>query len=799
MVDKRLIEKFIQGLASEEEAALCESYLKECDPSTIDSVLVSQMDQETVDDTLLASLRASSEPLDPCTSATEHINASIQRRLESGDISRFLRPAEADDEIGRLGPYRILERTGSGGMGIVFRAQRIADSDEAGQDDLEFVALKLMNPMMASNPQTAERFQREVRSAARLEHPRIVRILDVGTDNGLPFFTMNFLQGQSLRQRLDDEGKLSADTSVRIALQIAEGLEFANAHGILHRDIKPDNLWLNESGNIIILDFGLARGLDDTAGLTNTGDVLGTPRYMAPEQVKGQTTDHRTDLFGLGCVLYEMITGRSKFDEANVYSTMMAVTQGRVAIEELTETGCPEALADLTCRLLEKTPEQRPDSATSVIRELRQMECSDAATLQASDEKPPVRWRPFLIGGIAASLLFALAFVIYWQTDQGTLVIEAGNGVEIRTNSPTVTVRLIESDRAFHVQAGENRLPTGVYEVVINEKERITLSSNRFVIRRGEPKVVSFSPQGHGPGPEANRVVQQFSGIGEWFDESRFQSMPTDQIRVSLGEVVLALNRQVVVRMTAALNFRNGEQRVDPTLFHHSLDRYFGRKVDIIRDGKSLGTATIVNALPEKNGESNPGLPLVARLDAETIRNRVIVQPDDVIALVHTFESPERRMITSLSPKLSNSSTTPSRIIDVRSFLKEQFPDHHRIYAGYISHVSEITTRIVIDRYFDMTIQRPRMGEEHLSNHEWEVPGMAGQQVHFFLGKEEVAEGYIENILGLHDRLVAGIAAVNDLEVKNEAGEKIAAWKSLRRGSQIFIPVSDDRLVPLRK
>ena len=132
---------------------------------------------------------------------------------------------------------------------------------------------------------------------------------------------------------------------------MAEGLDFANAHGIRHRDIKPDNLWLDDGGNVVILDFGLARGTDDTAGLTNTGDLLGTPRYMAPEQVKGQATDHRTDLFSLGAVMYEMLTGHSKFADDNVYSTMMAVTQETVTTEEL--IAIPSTRSDVGGRVRE--------------------------------------------------------------------------------------------------------------------------------------------------------------------------------------------------------------------------------------------------------------------------------------------------------------------------------------------------------------------------------------------------------------------------------------------------------------
>jgi serine/threonine protein kinase len=220
------------------------------------------------------------------------------------DVLSFLAPAEGPDELGRLGGYRILRVLGMGGMGVVFEAEdpRL----------VRRVALKVVRPTIAREQGIHDRFLREARAAAAIEHENVVTIHQVGEDRGVPFLAMPLLQGESLDNRLKRDKRLPAAEVIRIGREIAEGLAAAHEHGLIHRDIKPGNVWLDRrSGRVKILDFGLARGTGQTdePQLTLAGSIIGTPAYMAPEQAQGQTLDGRCDLFSLGCILFRSLTG----------------------------------------------------------------------------------------------------------------------------------------------------------------------------------------------------------------------------------------------------------------------------------------------------------------------------------------------------------------------------------------------------------------------------------------------------------------------------------------------------------
>ena len=231
----------------------------------------------------------------------------------------LLAPPQQPDELGRLGPYRVLGELGRGGMGTVYRAE---DPTLRRQ-----VALKVMSPHLAADPQAKARFVREAQAQAGVEHDHVVPIFHIGSADGLPFIAMPLLKGRTLADALADTPRLPLAEVLRIGREMAEGLAAAHAVGLIHRDIKPANIWLEEPrGRVKILDFGLARMSDEDAPadvplpaggtdarLTVAGAIVGTPAYMSPEQAKGETVDHRTDLWGLGVVLYELATGERPF------------------------------------------------------------------------------------------------------------------------------------------------------------------------------------------------------------------------------------------------------------------------------------------------------------------------------------------------------------------------------------------------------------------------------------------------------------------------------------------------------
>src|SRR5579871_4484645 len=285
---------------------------------------------------------------------------------ESPTLYDFLAPAEQPDEIGRLGSYRVLKVLGSGGMGVVFQAE--------DPKLRRLVALKAMLPALAASGSNKERFLREARAAAAIEHENILPIYQVGEERGVPFIAMPFLRGQSLEERLKKVGKLPVAEALRITRETAEGLAAAHEHGLIHRDIKPANIFLEgEKGRVKILDFGLARRRGEDAQLTQQGVILGTPAYMAPEQASGQKVDSRCDLFSLGCVLYRLTTGQLPFQGADAVATLIAVTTTEPPEPRRLNPNLPEPVSRFILHLLAKNPIDRPLSAHEVVAALDEL------------------------------------------------------------------------------------------------------------------------------------------------------------------------------------------------------------------------------------------------------------------------------------------------------------------------------------------------------------------------------------------------------------------------------------------
>ena len=283
----------------------------------------------------------------------------------------FLASPEGPDEIGRLGHYRILRQLGAGGMAYVFEAQDCHLERR--------VALKVMKPDLAADEDFRQRFLREARAAAALDHDHIITIYQVGEDRGTPYFAMQLLLGESLEDRLRRDGKLAVGEVLRIARQITDGLAAAHEIQLIHRDIKPDNIWLERRApasappRVKLLDFGLVRPTGGD-GLTKTGLVMGTPSYMSPEQARGLILDVRADVFSLGSVMYRMCTGLLPFGEGD---TMAILT--RLAIDDPAPLRqlCPDlpaALPELITRMLAKRREDRPASAGEVLTALAAIE-----------------------------------------------------------------------------------------------------------------------------------------------------------------------------------------------------------------------------------------------------------------------------------------------------------------------------------------------------------------------------------------------------------------------------------------
>jgi eukaryotic-like serine/threonine-protein kinase len=296
--------------------------------------------------------------------------------------------------------YRIERQLGSGGMATVFLAEDLKHH--------RLVALKVLRPELTAGL-GPERFLREIEVAAHLQHPHILPLFDSGQladASGLLYYVMPYVEGESLRQRIDRERQLPISEAVRLAMEVADGLAAAHARGIVHRDIKPENILL-QGGHAVIADFGLARALTAAAGgqLTESGMALGTPHYMSPEQATGSEVDGRTDIYALGCVLYEMLTGTPPFTGATVQAVLVRHSVDTVSPIRIVRSSVPEAIERVVLRSLAKVPADRYQSAGQLAEAL-----AGAAT-GAGDvpaDRRPVR---MLAGGL---LLLGLALGALW-------------------------------------------------------------------------------------------------------------------------------------------------------------------------------------------------------------------------------------------------------------------------------------------------------------------------------------------------------------------------------------------------
>jgi TolB-like protein/Flp pilus assembly protein TadD len=291
----------------------------------------------------------------------------------------------------RLGPYEIVAALGSGGMGEVYRAR----DQRLGRE----VALKVLPPEVAASPDRLRRFEQEARAASSLSHPNLLAIFDIGERDGLRYLVTELLEGETLRDRLD-RGPMSATKALELVLQLGRGLAAAHERGIVHRDLKPENVFVTRDGHLKILDFGLAKVVapeeistqiagSPTQPRTEPGLILGTVAYMAPEQVRGQPADPRSDIFAVGAVLVEMVTGRAAFRRDSAAETMAAILKEEPPRFSASGLQAPPSLERIVRRCLAKSPSARYPSARALVAELDNLSSSSGIRQAASGTAPP--------------------------------------------------------------------------------------------------------------------------------------------------------------------------------------------------------------------------------------------------------------------------------------------------------------------------------------------------------------------------------------------------------------------------
>ncbi|HVS01795.1 MAG TPA: serine/threonine-protein kinase, partial [Thermoanaerobaculia bacterium] len=313
----------------------------------------------------------------------------------------------------RLGRFEILELVGAGAMGEVYRARDPQLERE--------VAVKVLPAAVAQEPARLQRFEREARAVGRLDHPNLLTIHDVGSHQGAPYLVCELLEGQTLRQRLE-AGALPLREALGYGSQIAQGLAAAHEQGVVHRDVKPANLFVTRDGRVKVLDFGLAKLVErasptESQGPTQTavselGMVLGTVAYMAPEQAAGRSVDHRADQFALGVVLYEMLAGSRPFAGETAAETLTAILRHDPEPLARAAPRVPPPLRWIVERCLAKDPADRFDTTRDLARDLRSVAdgLSELGVPAAEDEaRPESRRSRVARGAVFVALLVAVA------------------------------------------------------------------------------------------------------------------------------------------------------------------------------------------------------------------------------------------------------------------------------------------------------------------------------------------------------------------------------------------------------
>jgi serine/threonine protein kinase len=428
----------------------------------------------------------------------------------------------ADPWLGRVldDRYRITERLGEGGMGAVFVAEHLKLRKQ--------VALKVIRAELAGNGEVAARFAREAMATAQFEHPHVASAIDFGTlEEGGAYLVMQLVRGRSLRDLLDQGGKLPWPIACELLAQVADALSAARLAGIVHRDLKPENILVEvrEDGSYLakILDFGIAHvaphhatplpGENDRHALTRIGTVMGTPGYMSPEQAVGDRVDHRTDLYALGVVLWECVTGRALWDGPDVTSIITKQLQQPVPRlrEVLSDARMPRALDELVQRLCARKLDDRPEHAGLVRDELRALARHTATPLVVLRDSAshgttllrarflalPASSRTLLVAGSLTALLALLALGAGKRANPNTLTAPPATPVHVPVAvTPAAAPSLAERAMRFVVgaQTGKQEPETGIPDELREDAKTVLESSRSQDRRRAAGNILQYKP-----------------------------------------------------------------------------------------------------------------------------------------------------------------------------------------------------------------------------------------------------------------------------------------------------------------
>ncbi len=508
--ERKTLSDFLLGKLDPQTSSECENHLAQCKPcvETISGLDISDTFQSLVVDSAAESDVASVgdesvvgnliHRMIDIGKETRSDRGSLDQR--AADVVSVLEPATTNDSIGQIEHYRIEEVLGCGSTGVVFRA--------IDENLHRPVAIKVLRPTLGDAAR--ERFIAEARATAILDHPNIVTIFQVGDSGSLAFIVMQWLPGETLEHRLARESALSPETVRGFGQQIANGLAAAHEKGLVHRDIKPANLWITKNEEVKILDFGLVRIMDESPQLTCTGMIAGTPCYMSPEQSRGDELDSRSDLFSLGCVLYQCLTGKLPFESSNALATLQAIQREQPASPSILDAATPVDVSDLVMSLLEKSPHRRPSSAIDVSkafgaeRDAWPFECESYCdskpqrSIKIQLKEPRLtsssRWRwialALLTGIIGWGAFMFGPQIIRIATDQGQIVIESNDPdvqIEVLSGGETIEVVDLKTKQSIQIKSGNYQIRA------VGDENSISIDKATLTLSRGESAIVTVT------------------------------------------------------------------------------------------------------------------------------------------------------------------------------------------------------------------------------------------------------------------------------------------------------------------
>jgi serine/threonine-protein kinase len=432
------------------------------------------------------------------------------------------------------GRYALLAVLGTGGMATVWRAR----DEMLGRE----VAVKVLSPHYAADPEFLARFEREARHAAAVSHPRLVTVFDCGVEGGTPFIVMELVAGRTLRQVLDETGVLPPGQAVTVAAAVCEGLEAAHAAGLVHRDITPANIVLN-GGDVKVLDFGIARA-DGTRAATATGTVLGTAAYLSPEQASGQPSGPQSDLYSLGCVLFEMLTGRPPFTADSTVGLAYRQVHDDPEPPSALRPGVPARLDHVTALLLAKDPAARPPGAAAaraaLLAVLGPVGNSGTAVLDVTPDVPRRERRPRPLEAVLAAMLAAALVALTVALATG----RSGSGPAVSTPPATGPVSrepsAVASQTAAAAPASLSSAAAAAATLVGDLKEGVT--NGQVTQQAGQQlfqqlQQLLFPPSGQGD----QQLQQQYSQLVQQYTQAKSQGQITGQAVTTLASAISAL------------------------------------------------------------------------------------------------------------------------------------------------------------------------------------------------------------------------------------------------------------------